>query len=157
MEAVRKYIDANSLMSVMALPENFKDRRLEVIVFPMEEQAGKCFWNRGGNTVIGRCSSEYRPVIIRNQGLVNGEINKDEYFYTVNIISKSFYPFIKMLLDIDESDKRFKNDNTKYDFVGISHLLNIRALDFDGQAMTAFSPQTGRIESPVSIIVTLNG
>ncbi len=43
MEAVRKYIDANSLMSVMALPENFKDRRLEVIVFPMEEQAGKCF------------------------------------------------------------------------------------------------------------------
>lgn len=37
-----------------------------------------------------------------------------------------------MLLDIDESDKRFKNDNTKYDFVGISHLLNIRALDFDG-------------------------
>lgn len=62
-----------------------------------------------------------------------------------------------MLLDIDESDKRFKNDNTMYDFVGISHLLNIRALDFDGQAMTAFSHQTGRIESPVSIIVTLNG
>lgn len=41
MEAVRKYIDANSLMSVMTLPENFKNRRLEVIVFPMEEQAGK--------------------------------------------------------------------------------------------------------------------
>lgn len=41
MEAVRKYIDANSLMSVMALPENFKNRRLEVIVFPMEKQAEK--------------------------------------------------------------------------------------------------------------------
>ena len=36
MEAVRKYIDANSLMSVMTLPENFRDRRLEVIVFPLE-------------------------------------------------------------------------------------------------------------------------
>lgn len=28
--------------------------------------------------------------------LVNGEISKNEYFYIVNIISKSFYPFLKM-------------------------------------------------------------
>ena len=89
--------------------------------------------------------------------LVNGEISKDEYFYTVNIISKSFYPFLKMLLDIDESDKRFKNDVTKYDYFGITHLLNIGALDFDGQTMTTFNSQTGKIESPPSIIVALNG
>lgn len=38
MEAIRKYIDANSLMAVMALPEAFKNRKLEVLVFPMEEQ-----------------------------------------------------------------------------------------------------------------------
>ena len=29
--------------------------------------------------------------------LVTGEISKEEYFYTVNIISKSFYPFLKIL------------------------------------------------------------
>lgn len=89
--------------------------------------------------------------------LVNGEISKNEYFYTVNIISKSFYPFLKMLLDIDESDKRFKNDNTKYDYVGIAHLLNIGALDFDGLTMASFNSRTGKLESPPSIIVALNG
>lgn len=89
--------------------------------------------------------------------LVNGEISRDEYFYTVNIISKSFYPFLKILLDINESDKRFKNDNTKYDYVGITHLLNIGALDFDGQTMAGFNSQTGKIESPPSIIVAVNG
>lgn len=88
--------------------------------------------------------------------LVNGEISRDEFFYTVNIISKSFYPFLKMLLDIDESDKRFKNDDTRYDYVGITHLLNIGALDFDGQTMAAFNSQTGKIESPPSIIVAVN-
>jgi hypothetical protein len=89
--------------------------------------------------------------------LVNGEISRDEYFYTVNIISKSFYPFLKILLEIDESDKRFKNDDTKYDYVGITHLLNIGALDFDGQTMASFNSQTGKIESPPSIIVAVNG
>lgn len=89
--------------------------------------------------------------------LVNGEISKNEYFYTVNIISKSFYPFLKMLLDIDESDKRFKNDGTKYDYVGIAHLLNIGALDFDGQTPVLFNSRTNKIESPPSIIVRLNG
>lgn len=89
--------------------------------------------------------------------LVNGDISRDEYFYIVNIISKSFYPYLKMLLDIDESDKRFKNDDTKYDYVGIAHLLNIGALDFDGQTAVVFNSQTGKIESPPSIIVAVNG
>lgn len=38
MEVVRKYIDADSLMTVMKLPENFKNRKLEVIILPAEEQ-----------------------------------------------------------------------------------------------------------------------
>ncbi|EOS28061.1 MAG: hypothetical protein OSJ61_27975 [Lachnospiraceae bacterium] len=88
---------------------------------------------------------------------VNGEISKDEYFYIVNIILKSFYPFLKILLDINESDVRFKNDGTKYDYVGIAHLLNIGALDFDGQTPVLFNSQTNKIESPPSIIVALNG
>ena len=88
---------------------------------------------------------------------VNGEISKDEYFYTVNIISKSFYPYLKMLLEIDESDKRFKNDGMKYDYFGIAHLLNIGALDYDGQTDAVYNSQTNKIESPPSIIVALNG
>lgn len=38
MEAIRKYIDASSLMTVMSLPETFKNRKLEVLIFPTEEQ-----------------------------------------------------------------------------------------------------------------------
>lgn len=38
MEVVRKYIDADSLMTVMRLPEKFRNRKLEVIIFPAEEQ-----------------------------------------------------------------------------------------------------------------------
>lgn len=38
MEVVRKYIDADSLMTVMQLPEKFRNRKLEVIVLPVEEQ-----------------------------------------------------------------------------------------------------------------------
>ncbi|MGN0322424.1 MAG: hypothetical protein ACI4DZ_04845 [Oliverpabstia sp.] len=87
---------------------------------------------------------------------VNGEISKTEFFYIVNIISKSFYPFLKMLVEIDESDKHFTNDNTKYDYVGIAHLLNIGALDYDGQTMRSFNSRTGESKAP-SIIVALNG
>lgn len=39
MEVIRKYIDANSLMSIMTLPEAFRNRKLEVIVLPTDEQA----------------------------------------------------------------------------------------------------------------------
>lgn len=88
--------------------------------------------------------------------LVNGEIDRNEYFYIVTIISKSFFPFLKIILDIEDTDKRFKNDNKKYDYVGISHLLNIGVLDYDGQTMVTFNLQTGNTESPASIIVTLN-
>lgn len=88
--------------------------------------------------------------------LVNGDICSDEFFYIVNIISKSFYPFLKLLLEIDKNDERFKNDGTKYDYTGITHLLNIGALDFDGQTVACPNPEKG-ILVPPSVIVVLNG
>lgn len=39
MEVVRKFIDSNNLMSILALPENFRNRKLEIIVLPVEEPA----------------------------------------------------------------------------------------------------------------------
>lgn len=87
--------------------------------------------------------------------LVTEKISKDEYFYTVNIISKSFYPFLKILLDIDESDKRFINDDKKYDYFAITHLLNIGVLDFDGQTIKSFDSKTGKVE-PSYVIVVVN-
>ena len=38
MEVIRKFIDANSLMSIMALLEAFRNRKLEVIVLPADEE-----------------------------------------------------------------------------------------------------------------------
>jgi len=37
-EVIRKFIDANSLMSIMALPETFRNRKLEIIVLPTDEE-----------------------------------------------------------------------------------------------------------------------
>lgn len=39
MEVIRKFIDSNNLMSILALPENFRNRKLEIIVLPVEESA----------------------------------------------------------------------------------------------------------------------
>lgn len=39
MEVIRKFVDANSLMSVLALPEAFRNRKLEIIVLPAGEDA----------------------------------------------------------------------------------------------------------------------
>ena len=38
MEVIRKFIDANSLMSIMTLPEAFRNRKLEVIILPTDEE-----------------------------------------------------------------------------------------------------------------------
>ena len=37
MEVIRKFIDANALMSIMALPEAFRNRKLEIIGLPTDE------------------------------------------------------------------------------------------------------------------------
>ena len=38
MEVIRKFIDANSLMYIMTLPEAFRNRKLEIIVLPTDEE-----------------------------------------------------------------------------------------------------------------------
>ena len=38
MEVVRKIVDAKKLMSVIPLPETMRNRRVEVIVLPAEDQ-----------------------------------------------------------------------------------------------------------------------
>lgn len=79
--------------------------------------------------------------------LVNEEIDKIQFFYITSMIAKSFYPFLEVLLDIDEADTRFKNNGEKYDYDAIAHLLNIGALDADGQTVVTFNSKTGRIQS----------
>lgn len=88
---------------------------------------------------------------------VNGGIDRIQYFYIVNMISKSFYPFLKVLLEIDETDTRFKNDGEKYDYDAIAHLLNIGALDVAGQTFATLDSKTGTLQSPPSVIVAVNG
>ncbi|MBQ2593901.1 MAG: hypothetical protein II567_11565 [Candidatus Riflebacteria bacterium] len=38
MEAIRRFIDAEELMSILALPEKYRNHKLEVIVIPSEEK-----------------------------------------------------------------------------------------------------------------------
>lgn len=38
MEVIREYVDADRLSTVIALPESFKNRKVEVIVLPMSKQ-----------------------------------------------------------------------------------------------------------------------
>lgn len=38
MEAVRRFVDAEELMSILALPEKYRNHKLEIIVIPSEEK-----------------------------------------------------------------------------------------------------------------------
>ena len=87
---------------------------------------------------------------------VKGEIDRIQFFYIVNMVSKSFYPFLKVLLEIDEVDIRFKNDGKKYDYDAIAHLLNIGVLDVAGQTIATLN-SNGKLQSPPSVVAGLNG
>lgn len=87
---------------------------------------------------------------------VKGVIDRIQFFYIVNMVSKSFYPFLKVLLEIDEVDIRFKNDGKKYDYDAIAHLLNIGVLDVAGQTIATLN-STGKLQSPPSVVAGLNG
>lgn len=39
MEVVRKFVDSQNLMSILSLPETFRNRKLEIIIHLVEEQA----------------------------------------------------------------------------------------------------------------------
>ena len=49
MEVVRKIVDAKKLMSVIPLPETMRNRRVEVIVLPAEEQKVSENFKKSGN------------------------------------------------------------------------------------------------------------
>lgn len=38
MEVVRKFVDASKLMTFMSLPKAFQNKKLEIIVLPVEEE-----------------------------------------------------------------------------------------------------------------------
>lgn len=106
--------------------------------------------------IINSCDDDnkLRLIGIAFNCFVNGEISRTQYFYIVHIISKSFYPFLEILLDIDESDIRFKNDGKKYDYTGITHLLDIGLLEHAGQTVAIISNE--EIVEPAAVIVALN-
>ncbi|MBD8925466.1 MAG: hypothetical protein EGR89_05610 [[Eubacterium] rectale] len=52
MEVVRKVVDANSLMSFMNLPKTFRNRKLEVIVLPVEENSEEVKKTADVSTVV---------------------------------------------------------------------------------------------------------
>lgn len=77
MEVVRKIKDAELLMPVMALPETFRDRKLEVIVLPAEERTApqkKSNGHRQDNPVVNRGCSIYGYVIVGTPGRKAAEI-----------------------------------------------------------------------------------
>jgi len=85
---------------------------------------------------------------------IRGEISKDEYFYLNNMINKAFFPYLKLLLEIDESDNRFKNDGKKYNYFGVAHLLSIGLIDETGHTMMTVDKNNKF--TPPSIIVSVN-
>ena len=52
MEVVRKVVDSNSLMSFMNLPKTFRNRKLEVIVLPVEENSEEVKKTADVSTVV---------------------------------------------------------------------------------------------------------
>ena len=58
MEVVRKYVDASSLMTIMKLPDNFKNQKLEVIILPTEEK--ESVEKKGADAAVHRHSTFFR-------------------------------------------------------------------------------------------------
>jgi hypothetical protein len=67
---------------------------------------------------------------------INGTIKHDDYFFVVNMINQSFFPYIRMLLDID--DQQFTNNGEKFNIFAITHLLTIGALDQHSQTLGGY-------------------
>ena len=70
MEVVRKIVDAKKLMSVIPLPETMRNRRVEVIVLPAEEQKVSENLKKSGNieslvdSLVGVIPNTIIPVCI---------------------------------------------------------------------------------------------
>ena len=87
---------------------------------------------------------------------VIGEISKDEYFFIATMIKNSHYPFLKTLTEIESCEERIVNDGMRYDYNAISNLLNIGAMDYDGQTVATFDLQNQKGSHP-AVIVVMNG
>lgn len=81
---------------------------------------------------------------------VQGQIDKEMFFYISSIVTKSYYPYLEYLKEID--DTRFNNDGKKYDSVKISHLLSIGAFDYSGTTISLLDDQQKIIQLPATIV-----
>ena len=63
MEVVRKIVDAKKLMSVIPLPETMRNRRVEVIVLPAEEQKVSENLKKSGNIESCRQKQKWLSLI----------------------------------------------------------------------------------------------
>ena len=108
--------------------------------------------------IIDHCDSDEKLKLIglAFNHLVTGDISRDDYFYIAAMIKNSYYPFLKVLLLIKSCEERITNDGQKYDYNAISHLLNIGALNYDGQTVATFDLQNQRGSHP-AVIVVMNG
>lgn len=86
--------------------------------------------------------------------MVRGELCREDFFYLSSMISKSFFPYLRILLDIDEANGRFPNDGTYFDETAIAHLLNLGLFDYNGQTMAIFGGKGDY--KPPTIIVVIN-
>ena len=107
--------------------------------------------------IINSCDEDEKLKLIglTFNRFVNGELSKDEYFYITNIISKSFYPYLRLLTKIDVSDGRFENNGEKYDYNGVSHLLSIGLLNETGRTIVTVK-YGGKAITPSNAIVSIN-
>ena len=108
--------------------------------------------------IIDHCDSDEKLKLIglAFNHLVTSDISRDDYFYIAAMIKNSYYPFLKVLLQIESCEERITNDGQKYDYNAISHLLNIGALNYDGQTAATFDLQNQRGSRP-AVIVVMNG
>lgn len=108
--------------------------------------------------IIDHCDSDekLRLLGLAFNHLVTGDISRDDYLYIATMIKNSYYPFLKVLLQIGSCEERITNDGQKYDYNAISHLVNIGVLDYDGQTAATFNLQNQKGTRP-SVIVTMNG
>lgn len=84
---------------------------------------------------------------------VEGDIDKEMYFFISSIISKSYFPYVKMLTKI--SDDRFTNDGEVYDVSAISHLQSIGLFEYSGTTISQILSKSEGTIKPAATIVRI--
>lgn len=152
-KSIQDYIFINKLRSFLEYTNNnakWKDR------FSSEKECYKI--SKHLVYIIESCDDDekLRLIGLAFNWLVIGKIVEQEFFYAASIISKSFFPFLQVLLIINVNE-RFQNNGDIYDFDAVAHLLSIGALDYDGQTFAIRDRSKNGEESKApSIIVIVN-